>query len=398
MASTRALEGKEELNPLYVLRKFVIEQRISEIIEEEHGDDVIFGDVLRVNKNTKIVYKDSSHGGEFISILSAVLLVKFPLRHQYVAEHIKRKMAKWMGFKEMSDLLDFLSGATEDSVLGNIEHNEEGRQHMKRQRTSNLKGKTRSSGSGSSGQTGGNGQISMELPSRDRNEVLMVPGQDFSYVLKIYDTVHAMKQQDHALKEGGRKNSLQPITAGIVIGGHGKTQRDSRLPIIIVPSTTSSLMSMFNTKQFLTDGQFVNGSNVASSGNVVKPTKQVITRTILGAGNNPNKKFDYLVIDNPTRLKPEDWERVVAVVSMGKDWQFKGWKWSTPVELFSHVLGLFMKYDNETVPPLVGKWNVKVLDISKNRRTLDASCSIKFWSMVDHHTHHNNPKFHRSNN
>lgn len=80
------------------------------------------------------------------------------------------------------------------------------------------------------------------------------------------------------------------------------------------------------------------GAKLASSG-VVKPSKEVITRQVSSNGSQGGvkKTYDYLIIDNPTRLKPEDWERVVAVVSVGKDWQFKGWKWPSPVELFSHV-------------------------------------------------------------
>ena len=67
-----------------------------------------------------------------------------------------------------------------------------------------------------------------------------------------------------------------------------------------------------------------------------------------------------MVVDNPSRLKDGDWERVVCVVALGKDWQFKGWKWPTPVELFSKTLGVFIKWDNEDTPPAVLKWNVKV--------------------------------------
>jgi hypothetical protein len=88
----------------------------------------------------------------------------------------------------------------------------------------------------------------------------------------------------------------------------------------------------------LGDSKFVEGSKISASG-VVKPSKDMITRQVTSHGSQGGEKraFDYLIIDNPTKLKPEDWERVVAVISIGKDWQFKGWKWSTPVELFSHV-------------------------------------------------------------
>lgn len=42
----------------------------------------------------------------------------------------------------------------------------------------------------------------------------------------------------------------------------------------------------------------------------------------------------YRVVDNPAKLSPSDWDRVVAVWVMGPAWQFKGYPWDTPVEIF----------------------------------------------------------------
>lgn len=42
----------------------------------------------------------------------------------------------------------------------------------------------------------------------------------------------------------------------------------------------------------------------------------------------------YRVVDNPAKLSPSDWDRVVAVFVMGPAWQFKGYPWETPVEIF----------------------------------------------------------------
>jgi len=44
----------------------------------------------------------------------------------------------------------------------------------------------------------------------------------------------------------------------------------------------------------------------------------------------------YRIIDNPGKLSPSDWARVVAVFVMGPAWQFKGWPWDgNPVDIFS---------------------------------------------------------------
>jgi len=56
------------------------------------------------------------------------------------------------------------------------------------------------------------------------------------------------------------------------------------------------------------------------------------------------------VIDNPSRLKPDDWSRVACIIAHGKEWQFKGWAVSSPVELFYKARGIYFKWDNEKAP------------------------------------------------
>ena len=43
----------------------------------------------------------------------------------------------------------------------------------------------------------------------------------------------------------------------------------------------------------------------------------------------------YEVRDKPSGLKPEDWDRVVAVFVLGKEWQFKDWPFKDHVEIFN---------------------------------------------------------------
>lgn len=50
----------------------------------------------------------------------------------------------------------------------------------------------------------------------------------------------------------------------------------------------------------------------------------------------------YRVVDNPSRLSPAEWERVVAVFVSGPAWQFKGWPWDgSPVHIFANSKASF---------------------------------------------------------
>ena len=92
----------------------------------------------------------------------------------------------------------------------------------------------------------------------------------------------------------------------------------------------------------------------------------------------------YDVIDNPTtRLKRDEWSRVVAVVCQGASWQFKGWKYSDPVELFSRTFGFYVGLEGAKVPSELQGWNVKIGRVSRDRRGLDNVCLASFWNGLE---------------
>ena len=248
-----------------------------------------------------------------------------------------------------------------------------------------------------------------EIVVRDRNTQLLAPGQDFTFALKIYQSAHAKAPSaGRGSSKGGDRGSSSRSSSSS--SSAGSVKKDTRLPIIIVPALSTSLLTLLNVKTFLCDGQFLESSVISGRGET-KATKVVISRRLgasaadvansgstkaaaaAAAAAGDERTAEYLAIDNPSRLKPSDWERVVAVVALGKDWQFKGWHWNTPVDLFTHALGVYVKWDNEVTPAAVGKWNVKVLDLSKNRRHLDATSSMQFWQHLDNFVRINKPGF-----
>lgn len=105
-------------------------------------------------------------------------------------------------------------------------------------------------------------------------------------------------------------------------------KRTSRTPIIIIPATTTSLITMNNAKAILQDLRFVDGRQSTDG----KRENEVLIQR----RKQDNTTVPYRVIDNPLKLAHEDWERVVAVFVQGPAWQFKGWPWDgNPVEIFS---------------------------------------------------------------
>lgn len=157
--------------------------------------------------------------------------------------------------------------------------------------------------------------------------------------------------------------------------GQKLKKRSSTIPIIIIPATTTSLINMYNAQAILQDLTYVEG----------KPgSKQRESELLIQRKKSDGTHAAYKIIDNPVKLDPDDWHRVVAVFVQGPAWQFKGWPWGgSPVEIFSHIKGFHMKWDESKLDDNVAKWNVHVLDLSRTKRHLDKANLLKFWSSLD---------------
>ncbi|KAK3827840.1 MAG: RNA pol II accessory factor, Cdc73 family-domain-containing protein [Benniella sp.] len=147
-----------------------------------------------------------------------------------------------------------------------------------------------------------------------------------------------------------------------------KSRSSSRTPIIIVPAALTSMLTMFNAKQFLEDQSYVDSLEIRNKGET-KPARLVVE----------HKKKQYHIIDNADSLKPDDWERVIAVFTAGAEWQFKRWKWSKPVELFAHVKGFHLKWADEQPKENITSWNVQIFSLNRHQRHGDRATVTELW-------------------
>ncbi|TPX63356.1 hypothetical protein CcCBS67573_g08699 [Chytriomyces confervae] len=152
----------------------------------------------------------------------------------------------------------------------------------------------------------------------------------------------------------------------------------ARIPIIIVPPSVTSVITLFNAKPFLCEAKFQSTEECSKSG-AEKPTMLVLERK--GAPQGYPKQ--YHVFDSVDRLKPEDWDRIVAVFATGQEWQFKNWKLGPPVNIFSRVKGFCLKYVEDPINDKIKTWNVNLLNIHRSKRHLDAQTVNDFWLGVE---------------
>ncbi|XP_025112540.1 parafibromin-like [Pomacea canaliculata] len=155
-------------------------------------------------------------------------------------------------------------------------------------------------------------------------------------------------------------------------------KKGSRTPIIIIPAANTSLITMLNCKDVLQDLKFISTEDKKAQGSK-RDSEVLIHRRKDGGLTVP-----YRIIDNPTKLTPDDWDRVVAVFVQGPAWQFKGWPWDgNPTEIFSRIRGFHLKWKELPLDANVKKWSVHILNLDRNRRHLDRATLQEFWESLD---------------
>lgn len=112
-----------------------------------------------------------------------------------------------------------------------------------------------------------------------------------------------------------------------------------------------------------------------------KPDKIRFKREI--KHNNTFRNFE--IYDNIDNISRKDWDLVAVVFTLGQEWQFKGWKWEKPVDVFHNTLGFCLKFTDEPAPGMSGSWKVHMYNVHRMKRNLDGSEQFQFWKLVEQH-------------
>ncbi|KAG6617929.1 parafibromin-like protein [Phytophthora cinnamomi] len=143
-------------------------------------------------------------------------------------------------------------------------------------------------------------------------------------------------------------------------------------PIIVVPAGFSDLFTMLNAKDFLEDGVYVSNMQKKAEGH----RKQ---QSIMITHEEDGHVYTFKVVDTVSRFRDKDWRSVVGVIVSGQSWQFKGWKWKFPLEVFKKVCGVHIYNQGSQLNPDIKQWDVKVLMIHPDKRHLDKVAAKEFW-------------------
>ncbi|KAG3008008.1 hypothetical protein PC123_g16502 [Phytophthora cactorum] len=212
-----------------------------------------------------------------------------------------------------------------------------------------------------------------ECVNRTRTTVLDAHKTKFDNVVKTLELVNAETKEK--IEKASKASALMATT----------TARKEQLPlhrlvkekilgtpIIVVPAGFSDLFTMLNAKDFLEDGVYVSNMQKKADGHR-KQQSMMITH------EEDGHVYTFKIVDTVNRFRDKDWRSVVGVIVSGQSWQFKGWKWKFPLEVFKKVCGVYIYNQGSQLNPEIKQWDVKVLMIHPDKRHLDKVAAKEFW-------------------
>ncbi|KAK9172938.1 RNA pol II accessory factor, Cdc73 family protein [Cryptosporidium meleagridis] len=149
-------------------------------------------------------------------------------------------------------------------------------------------------------------------------------------------------------------------------------------PIILVPPSSKSPITLSNIIQFLRDKEFVD-PNLAKRNFV--GNEQTVTLSF-GSGTTV-QKVTFRILESTLNFRKRDWYSLIAVFLTGAEWQLQSFPFKTIQDIFTMVKGYHVTYDSEPIPDNIRKWNVDVVRINRTNRHNDLSVWFQFMESIE---------------
>ena len=155
------------------------------------------------------------------------------------------------------------------------------------------------------------------------------------------------------------------------------------IPIIIVPSSLSSCLTLYNARDFLESGHLIpTAEKRAAMAGLAKPPFIRLQRPSC-VDKQRTVYFD--VMDDVSQLRSsDDWRRVVAVFVSGSAWQFDGWPapFTSPAAIAAHIAAFYLHYSDEPPNKNVQQWRVHRLTAHRDKHHHDRSLHVELWNTL----------------
>uniref|UniRef100_A0A803Q1A8 PHP n=1 Tax=Cannabis sativa TaxID=3483 RepID=A0A803Q1A8_CANSA len=399
------------MDPLSALREYTIRGELDKIIR--YNDEFRFGSDYSCPCSTPTAYR--SKQGNLYTLDTLVYYIKnHHVKHTEYIQHARTQGVQTVTFPDRKPLLDYLTGkvSTSDSIEFLVPQNPRFPDLPLPSIDEYRPDDAVVAGSNDAVEPGivddrprvfGEPERvdymalirSSERPLKDREALLESKGRNFHSVLLASTRREEERQriESQQRKDGLVAKSRLMTADDRGMGGYGdemgydpnpKPKMHMKggkigegVPIILVPSAFQTLITMYNVKEFLEDAVYIPTDVKAKQMKGLKPDCVTVQKKF--SRDRDRVVTAYEVRDKPSALKAEDWDRVVAVFVLGKDWQFKDWPYKDHVEIFNKIKGFFMRFEDDSLESAktVKQWNVKIISISKNKRHQDRAAALE---------------------
>ena len=177
---------------------------------------------------------------------------------------------------------------------------------------------------------------------------------------------------------GKRERGRSASTTSLVDPSKQKKVKAVTIPIIIVPGGVAGNVSLANAADLLEKGQWAPARRQDRG----DANKRVLFKhkTLNDDGAEVESQFE--ICCDTSRFTKNEWDRVIAIFTNGKEWEFKGWKLGDTATMFNRVSGFYVAFKGDTVPVTITNWKVTVLWLDKLARHSDITAQRFFWEIV----------------
>jgi hypothetical protein len=385
--TTSAATAGRRLDPLALLRQCLIAKK-----KVHWAEDYLDFDGRRIHRNTKCGYK-LPPTDNFIDIGSIwYVFHEISSDRPYTQETAKRRGFQYIGVASRGDLLDFLIGRA-DTCPGVAHEVLTGRKRLREEQPAvesrRMKATSQSIADDPAiaedhapgSEITYSDVVARVRPVKDLDVLVRAPGRtvpNADLILKIAQD--EVKDWYHRLD---RKPQQPKPAIGHVPLLHELEQfiyKDaSNRPIILVPCNKNAPVNLLNAKALLQDGEYWELDELRLRYfESTRPEYVELVRNVLG------KMWTFEIHDSAKNFTKNQWLRVVAIVTDGSDWQFKGWPFETITDMFSTIQGVYFNPVGELPPVHVTQWAVDVLNMATTQfQHRFAHIRDTFWIAVE---------------
>ena len=212
-----------------------------------------------------------------------------------------------------------------------------------------------------------------EKKSLNRNSLMKPPENCLSFE-SLMGITKKIFTQEGGLKE---RQTTKSFLDELIQSNEGLG--NIKLIIVVPPIFNEGNLCEKNAKTFLSEGKYVNINNSEEYEKDLSDDNEENSFQYKING----KDFLFEICSNVRKFNKNDWKRVVAVFVQGDNWEFKDWPKSENIStILQKVKGYYLKYKDNPLNNNIKKWNVEVLEISRNKRHFDLSLQNKFWNSL----------------